>query len=626
MIISNPDGRYDTSVNYNHVNSERFGLLDTKRETLITGSKYLSRIQSRSNLVNQLERESKKVQGSLSEKDTRHALIVIASIDCGATTTTTDVNTITWTPDDTIISNGISRTVKPSYSLTSVLDTLRVFTSRKKNCYSIGVTQGTKILARATFNYGNYDGLLNPPTFDLIFDGNLWTTVKTSLSGSTTYEVIFVAKGDNVSVCLAQTMPDQFPFISSLAIRSLDSDVYSEVDDNRAIFLIDRLSYGSSKSLRYPDDIYDRIWVSYPAQSGTEQVTNDAIYIDATAPNNPPEGVFQNAITVPTTFQSIIIAHIPVLSPPTYLNLYFSEVTSLDFGQKRSFNIYENSSPVQLAITPPYMQVEERYIYNYVVTSDTNLSLSATSDSDLPPIINAIELFTISDILTDGTDSNDVKALALLQSTFDVLQEWRGDPCLPAPYSWDWLNCSNDVIPRVTALYLNSFNLVGSIPDISSMDALVIIDLHNNSLSGTIPSFLGTMSNLQQLNLADNKFSGSIPSSLSNNGKLKLTVTGNPSLCTSGKSCSSSLGSTNSSPGSTNSSSGSGTSTSKKKSSMLPLILGIVIPVFILLWIAFAAFIIFRRKKIPAEVNMQVISTGDRANINPDAPPVGSTA
>lgn len=87
--------------------------------------------------------------------------------------------------------------------------------------------------------------------------------------------------------------------------------------------------------------------------------------------------------------------------------MYFSEYTMLDYNQNRSFNIYENSSPVKTPISPPYMQVFESNIYNYKVTSATNISLVATSDSDLPPMINAFEWFTISDVLSDGTDNND---------------------------------------------------------------------------------------------------------------------------------------------------------------------------------------------------------------------------
>ena len=45
-----------------------------------------------------------------------------------------------------------------------------------------------------------------------------------------------------------------------------------------------------------------------------------------------------------------------------------------------------------------------------------------------------------------------VEGLVSLQNAFDVLKEWGGDPCLPAPYSWDWISCNNDPMPRVTSL------------------------------------------------------------------------------------------------------------------------------------------------------------------------------
>lgn len=48
--------------------------------------------------------------------------------------------------------------------------------------------------------------------------------------------------------------------------------------------------------------------------------------------------------------------------------------------------------------------------------------------------------------------SNLVEGLVSLQNAFEDLQDWSGDPCLPAPYTWDWINCSNDATPRVTAL------------------------------------------------------------------------------------------------------------------------------------------------------------------------------
>nr|GFA27616.1 malectin-like carbohydrate-binding domain-containing protein [Tanacetum cinerariifolium] len=118
------------------------------------------------------------------------------------------------------------------------------------------------------------------------------------------------------------------------------------------------------------------------------------------------------------------------------------------------------------------------------------------------------------------------------------------------------------------------------------------------------------------------------------------SVTGNPSLCTSNNSCSntpgtinsppgsvnsppgiiySPPGSMNSPPGSTNSPPGSINSSpgstnikrkKKKKSSMLPVILGITIPVFFLIWVAFGVFLILRKKSKPANVIMAPTTGG----------------
>lgn len=93
--------------------------------------------------------------------------------------------------------------------------------------------------------------------------------------------------------------------------------------------------------------------------------------------------------------------------------MYFSEVSNLDSTQTRSFTLYETSTsgsgPLQTPITPPYGSVVVRDINNYTVDSVTNISLVATTDSNLPPLINAIEAFNISGVLSDGTDNNDGK-------------------------------------------------------------------------------------------------------------------------------------------------------------------------------------------------------------------------
>ena len=78
------------------------------------------------------------------------------------------------------------------------------------------------------------------------------------------------------------------------------------------------------------------------------------------------------------------------------------------------------------------------------------------------------------------------------------------------------------------------------------------------------------------------------------------SVTGNPSLCTSGKACSTSPGTTESS---------SGGAISKKKSSKMPIVLGTTIPTFFLIWIVVGIFVILRRKRTN-NVNVSAVPGG----------------
>lgn len=261
--------------------------------------------------------------------------------------------------------------------------------------------------------------------------------------------------------------------------------------------------------------------------------------------------MLRQALTANTSNATINLATgFPDTEVFVYINWYFSEVARLGPNETRSFNILLGDQIISNPpVSPPYQNSTEWVAWNYSVTSNTTMSLVPTNVSTLPPLINAMEVFRIGARLTNGTNSNDVRGLVSLQRSFDVLREWNGDPCLPAPYSWDWIVCNNDTRPRVTSLLLGSLGLSGVLTDFSSMDALRTIDLHNNSLQGPIPSFLGTLPDLRSLNLANNQFNGSIPASISGRTGLNLVVTGNPGLCTSSNSSCPTTNSTQSPPG-----------------------------------------------------------------------------
>ena len=96
------------------------------------------------------------------------------------------------------------------------------------------------------------------------------------------------------------------------------------------------------------------------------------------------------------------------------MNMYFSEVDVLDSTEERSFVFYINDVIVSDPIIPPYGKAIQRYLKNFSASSNTSFALGATSNSTLPPLINALEVFTITDQLTDGTSPCVMFSLGLL--------------------------------------------------------------------------------------------------------------------------------------------------------------------------------------------------------------------
>ncbi|KAK6926897.1 Malectin-like domain [Dillenia turbinata] len=219
------------------------------------------------------------------------------------------------------------------------------------------------------------------------------------------------------------------------------------------------------------------------------------------------------------------------------MNMYFTEVfdpADLNSSGTRSFNVVLDKQTIASDITPVFGNATEIRMTNLTASSGSNLYLTATSSSTLPPSIFGMELFVIGTTpLTNGSNTKDESGLASLQNRFPVLQEWSGDPCLPAAYPWDWVNCTTDATPRVIALLLKGYGLSGKLPDFSSLDAIQSIDMSNNNITGPIPNFLNSSTNLTYLNLANNNFTGLIPLWLYQKNNLKFNISGNQYLCNS---------------------------------------------------------------------------------------------
>ncbi|MCL7035221.1 hypothetical protein MKW94_005369, partial [Papaver nudicaule] len=349
---------------------------------------------------------------------------VFLSIDCGYSSSEpfTDENSIEWVGDQQYVQTGESRNVMDT-TKDRPWNTVREFTTRKKNCYSLDIskaediTKVERVLVRASFHYGNYDNEGNPPTFNLQFNGNNWSQVVTSMNDTTYEEVVFSLKqGSTISVCLSQTQRIHFPFISALEVRSVDSDMYSYVDSNYPLMFKLRKRYGNSTNLRYPEDKYDRIWIADVSDPiFLPDVVNTSPSVRVNISDKIPEAIFKTAVTNRKSSGEIWdLGTITNLSVPLHFNAYFSEVIRLNSTQKRSFNILINKPgvtgvSVYDTVIPPYGDALQVRIENATTyrTDHWYIGFVPTEDSTLPPLINALEVFVIGDTLVQGTNSND---------------------------------------------------------------------------------------------------------------------------------------------------------------------------------------------------------------------------
>nr|XP_023920490.1 probable LRR receptor-like serine/threonine-protein kinase At1g05700 [Quercus suber] len=293
---------------------------------------------------------------------------------------------------------------------------------------------------------------------------------------------------------------------------------------------------------KYPVDVYDRIWYPYFDNEWTS--LNTTLTIDSQSNNyyQPASIVMGTAVTpINVTAPSDMYWDSESATSEYYIYMHFAEVEQLKPNQSRSINITLNgnywwsiSSPLYLYTTTVCSQSALEIAQTY------NFKLFKTEGSTLPPIINAIEIYSVRNLSQPGTNKQDVDAITNIKLTYELKRNWEGDPCLPQAYSWAGFHCSYDSInpPRITSLNLSASGLTGVISaDISNLMMLQYLDLSDNSLTGSIPKFLSQLQYLRVLNLERNQLTGSVPADLierSNNGTLLLRVDENSNLCGSG--------------------------------------------------------------------------------------------
>ena len=170
-------------------------------------------------------------------------------IDCGIAEdgNTDDNGTIFYTSDAKFIQTGTNKNISEDYiteQLPRQYQNLRFFPDGNRSCYTLTpVTKSNRYLLRASFMYGNYDALNNPPKFDVYVGVNRWeVTLPSTAEERTMNEIIVYTTMNYVSVCLVNT-GSGIPFISTLESRRLNNLAYQAAKESQSLRLNNRYHF-----------------------------------------------------------------------------------------------------------------------------------------------------------------------------------------------------------------------------------------------------------------------------------------------------------------------------------------------------------------------------------------------
>ena len=163
------------------------------------------------------------------------------------------------------------------------------------------------------------------------------------------------------------------------------------------------------KTFRYKDDVFDRMWFPPTAMVDWTPIST-SLTVDGITHNDfqPPSVVMDTASTainasVPMTFNWVA----PDNTTQYYVYMHIAEIRELKANESRVFNISLNGVLWGGPIIPKYLHTTTVYSPSALKGGKFEFVLYKIEQSTLPPLINAIEVYKVVELLQSQTDQQD---------------------------------------------------------------------------------------------------------------------------------------------------------------------------------------------------------------------------
>lgn len=165
--------------------------------------------------------------------------------------------------------------------------------------------------------------------------------------------------------------------------------------------------YVSTFFSRYSADKYDRTWLAYGTEAPKRVINTTQTVSLGTSRDQAPVAILQ---TAQYWLKSENFSFSFNVSDGLYMvYMWFAEIDPQAVNKTRNFQVGIDNNmqlPINIVNITGGLYTADEYGYTTVnLTSTSYLTLAATADSDLGPILNGMEVYYISDPIQPRTDS-----------------------------------------------------------------------------------------------------------------------------------------------------------------------------------------------------------------------------